>query len=273
MDDAVLGSRTKAFYRENPWILDPLPSCGECPNYSGLSTCRQRRRPALDRVAEVAFRRFFNDLRFAQPGLSDSYSNLQASYKAAREGNQLAFDCAIRHFLHGELNRRAKTLQWSFDWLAGALSHGMNALIEVAGSAGTETPHDGPAVRLFASILRRIEHQQLGPFVGCVACRDVCRFRLDVVDAVTEHETMFRGAFRDRNVPWTSLIDVCRNVTADAVPQAAGRIRHGAALCFAVQQFARLGITSTQQRELSERISEHLTERTQHGSPGAHNQS
>ena len=273
MEDAVLGSRTKAFYSENPRILDPLPSCGECPNYAGLLTCRQRGRPTLDPVAEVAFRRFFNDLRFAQAGLSDSYSNLQASYKAARSGNQLAFNCAIRHFLHGELDRRAKALQWSFDWLAAALSHGMNALIEVASATGTAGLHDGPAVRLFARILSRIEHQQLGPFVGCIACRDVCRFRLDVTDAVTGHETMFRGAFRDRNVPWTSLIEVCRNGTADAVPQAAGRIRHGAALCFAVQQFARLGLTSTQQRELSERMSEHLTERTQHGSPRAHTES
>jgi len=273
MDDAVLGLRTKAFYREHPSILDALPSCCECPNYSGLSTCRQRGRPASDRVTSEAFRRFFNDLRFAQSSLADSYSNLKASYQAARHGNQLAFACALRHFLHEELERRAKALQWSFDWLAAAVSHGMKALIEVAGSTDTAILHDRPAVRLFASILRRIEHQELGPFVGCVACRDVCRFRLDVIDVVTEREMMFRGAFRDRNVPWTSLIDVCRNVTADAVPQAAGRIRQGAALCFAVQQFARLGITSTQQRELSVQMSEHLTESTQHGSPGAPRQS
>jgi hypothetical protein len=62
----------KGFHEQNPWILDPLPSCSDCSQHSVSTGCRRHARPMLDGVSEVAFRRFFNDLRFAQSSLDAS---------------------------------------------------------------------------------------------------------------------------------------------------------------------------------------------------------
>ncbi len=68
----------------------------------------------------------------------------------------------------------------------------------------------------------------------------------------------FRSAFTDTRASINELVRICWDASAPAFLAKDTRSRRGASLCFAVQQFSKLGVSASVQEPVARQVADHL---------------
>jgi len=267
MSSQEVSDAMHSFWGENRDLRMAFPGCVKCPSGTANGNCRTTGADQADVLLQESFARLFNALRLDKPLVVDAYSEFsslcqRSTVQSMQAG--LAY-CRFVEMVDREIERRGELSGWSYEDIEQSIELACSVVSGIASNfkrAERRTLEEGVSKDLtaFSNLMKRLHKVEVLPYPGCRFCMEACHYRFDMNRSSNEIDVKdFRSAFFNPDVDMGQVARTCWNVGARAFLSRDVRSRRGAALCFAVQQFAEIGLSTSNQEEMTQQVADSLS--------------
>jgi hypothetical protein len=263
MPDIEVKTAMEPFWQKNQELKRLFPGCAKCPVLNTDGECRFHDLSLQDPILIAGFKRLFNTLRLNKAIVMESFGDFkllcQRNPFVKQEG--LVY-CAFNQLLEAEIERRGEFHGWLYsevDRAIDLITSIVALLSEKFGKAERKSLEKECARELTAlsHLFKRLHRSEILPFPGCRLCTDPCHYRFDMQSAEEDPQSQdFREDFLNKDIELKAVARLCWNFTSQKFMAKDIRSRRGAALCFAVQQFSYLGLSTFNQEQMTQEIYE-----------------
>lgn len=257
-----------SFWQQHPHLILPFPGCATCPVAGGNGNCGIRESSRIDVLLLESFRRLFNTLRLNKPLVLDAYSDFNLLYQRnpVRGKSTTSTYCLFVELVDSEVERRGEFSGWPYEDVERAIDLACSVMSSITRNFGqaerkTMEKEFSKDLMAFSNLFKRLHKIDVLPYVGCRFCTEPCYYRFDMNHLSDDFNVKdFRSAFLDPDVKMDEVARICWNISAHAFLSKDIRARRGAALCFAVQQFSELGLSTFNQEEMTRQVADALSD-------------
>lgn len=265
MTNKDIRSAMASFWRLNGNLLKIFPGCANCPSAETSNSCGSGDGLRVDGLLAESFIRLFNTLRSNKALILDAYSDFYLLYRrgSAKRQQVSSVYCLFVEMVEAEVERRGEFIAWAHEDVEKAIGLACAVVSNLSSNLGKserKVMEKGYAKDLLAlsNLSKRLHRTDVLPYPGCRHCDDPCHYRFDMKSVSKDYADDFRAAFSDPHTGMDALASVCWDASLQAFLPKDIRSRRGAALCFAVQQFSKLGVSPSVQesvvRQMADRI-------------------
>jgi hypothetical protein len=204
------------------------------------------------------------------PLVVDAFVDLMSALRQFTDvSGALSPYCVVVRFLEDDTEQRGIFYGWPYSdvekcitlacSVAWTLTAGINSIERKALESRT-----APDLTAFADLVKRLCKRDSGPFPACTVCQAQCQYRFEIARLESDapmHGADFRAAFADPRVQLGELSRFAWEASAACVLENDIVTRQGAAVCFAAQQLARLGLPTYSQRDVGRGLYENIKKR------------
>lgn len=221
--DQRISHHMKRFVSGHRELYQPLDTCSLCKEW-----CRYRSRGKAAAAEKDMQRSFARCVLLLSENPGHLPRQFLALSKFAARKEQLAMDaddlpwltyCALAHCAESYFSVRKREVSGSINGDSDpklALMRGFAEWAEARRSSGAHAVPDH--LSKFKTQYGEWLNSDAGPFTGCVACKNKCRFLFDAADIVAREDFCgrFDEATRSKEI-WTALRDVCSEAAVSLI--------------------------------------------------------
>ncbi len=256
-----------SFWISNPDLIMPFPGCAKCPTADGNGNCGVREGSRMDAILLESLRRLFNTLRLNKPLVLDAYSdfNLLCQRNPLPGKRTTSTYCLFIELVDSEVERRGEFSGWSYEYVERAVDLACSVMSSITRNFGqaerkTLEKEFSKDLTTLSNLFKRLHKIDVLSYAGCRFCTEPCHYRFDMNRLSDDFNVNdFRSAFLEPDVEMDEVARICWNVSTHAFLSQDIRARRGAALCFAVQQFSELGLSTFNQEEMTRHTADALS--------------
>ena len=221
----------------------------------------------VDTLLKESFTRLFNALRLNKPLLLDAYSEFNSLCQRSTVQSKRAAStyCRFVEMVDPEIERRGELSGWLYEDVEQSLELACSVVSEIASNFGQAERRSlekriSRDLTALSNLMKRLHKVDVLPYPGCRFCTEPCHYRFDINHLSNESNIKdFRLAFLNPEVHMDEVARTCWNIGARAFVPKDVKSRRGASLCFAVRQFAELGLTTSNQEEMTQQMADALS--------------
>lgn len=242
VDGDAVREAMAAFYRERKHLRFPYPMCASCPGQENRLSCGCSQR--MDDASINLARRLVVALRFGHPHFHELYRSFCDSLRRSGEG--ISPHCILASVLAKDLNERGRRFSWS---------EAQVAFIEASAATALAQNANGSDVAKIAAQYAKLESRNR-PYDGCDACRQPCRFIVEMSSNTREFHDAYHNAFRAssetfearwKDGPVAVAMHHAQRLFSDL--NDGGETLRSAAYCFGVQQLNKMNSVTEEESE------------------------
>jgi hypothetical protein len=259
-------STMRPFWQQNQNLMLPFPGCTKCPATVAGRSCGAREGSKSDGLLKSAFKRLFNALRLNSDFVFDAYLDFEILLRrnpAWRQGATTSY-CLFVELLESEVERRSEFWGWPYSDVEEAIFLTYSVMSNLTNKHGKvekevlekEIKQDLTALSNLFDLLHKVE---MLPYDGCRSCLSPCNYRFDMKHSSNASNAReFRSIFLNPGRPMDEVVHSCWKATANAIHTRDIETRRGAAICFAVQQFSEMGLSSSNQADMARKVTDSI---------------
>ena len=256
------------FWESNIELLAPYFGCQNCSKLkSDKYACDYIPHLGVDQTLQQASLRLFNTLRLSKPLVYDAYSDYRLlCVRDPVPRNNQYFYCSLTEFVELEIEKRGDYWGWAFKSINDINVLIADILIILNNKykdfdRKTMEKEYGKNLTTLSNIFKKLHLIENTPFPGCNFCQEKCHYRFDVIMSTTKIDQQnFAETFMNPSIEMDVLGKVCLNFGKKCFHYKDVRSIKGAALCFAIQQFADVGLNLTNQENMASQVHRYLFE-------------
>jgi hypothetical protein len=249
-------------HKELKWFST---GCAKCPYIDSISECNFRDLLIRDPLSLASFKRLFNTLRLNRALVIDSFGDfkLLCQRNSFLKQRGLIY-CALNQLTEVEIESRGEFHGWLYadvDQAVNLITSILAVLSEKFGKVERKSLEKEYARELTAlsQLFKRLHRTEILPFPGCRFCSDPCHYRYDMQRSYEDPQSRdFREDFLNKDIELKIIARLCWNLSIQSFWAKDIRSRRGAALCFAIQQFSDMGLSSFNQDQMTQEIYEYI---------------
>ena len=259
--------KMSSFWQQNKNLVEAFPGCAKCPYTDGNGVCLTTRNVRPDILLQESFIRLFNTLRLNKPMVLDAYSdfNLLCQRDPNQRKKSVLSYCLFAMLVDPEVERRGEFFSWlhrdvdkTIDLACSVMSRVVNNYGKVERKA-MENLYSRD-LTLLSNLLKRLHKVGVIPYAGCRFCTEPCHYRFDMMCANDDLKARdFRSIFLNPETKMEEVAQICWNTSIRSFFSRDIRSLKGAALCFAIQQFSELGLSTSNQEKMTEQIANSIS--------------
>lgn len=254
------------FWAKNGNVLMTFPGCAGCPTVEKDKACSFQDGRAMDVDVKIPATRLFNVLRLNKALVLDAYIefNMVCQRRTGRRKQEFSPYCIFVGYLDAEMERRGEFMAWSHVDVERAIELASLVLARINRDLGkTERYVLEKAVMkeltVFSTLIKRLQKMENLPFIGCQWCQDPCYYRFDMtLDNSDMSVKDFRSAFFNLEENVDEMARICWNLSARSFHNKDIKSRRAASLCFGIQQFCSLDMTTINQQQMTKQLADNL---------------
>jgi Helicase HerA, central domain len=254
-----------SFWRRNKEVLRRFPSCSNCTSTDANQNCGNRQSRHVDGLWAASFKRLFNTLRSNKALILDAYSDFcRSSQPGPDRYKQLKSNyCLFVEMVDAEIERRGEFTAWPHEDVEKAIALACSVAAHLESNFGKtekkvmEKAYAKDLIAL-SNLFKRLHKVNTLPYAGCRHCAEPCHYRFDMKSVNKDYVGDFRSAFTDPHASMSELARICWDASSQAFLSKDTRSRRGASLCFAVQQFSKLGVSPSVQETVVREVADQL---------------
>lgn len=257
-----------SFWYQNQNILLPYSGCANCWSANMNRNCRVWQNKEINSNLMESFLHLFNNFRLNKALVFDSYLefehlNLQSPNRHNKENS---IYCLFVEMIDSHIERRGEYWDWLYEDVQKAIDLACKIVFILTRNVGKternliEQEYSKP-LATFSNLFKRLHKIDRLPYTGCRYCSDPCHYRFDMTYSKNDaNVNEFQTSFFNTNVEMNELARICWNVSKISFHTKDIRSRKGAALCFAIQQFSKIGLSRLNQEEMTSQIADSLNQ-------------
>jgi hypothetical protein len=254
------------FWKRNRGLRLRYAACNDCG--SGGDNCASNlpARSRSDTLSQEAFLRLWNTLRLNKALVSEAFLDFQRWLERGPRTSQRANApfCTFVQMVDAEVERQGEFWGWTYEDVERVIDLSCSIVGRIAATVRSVERKALEAsiardLATLSNLLKRLHKVSTLPYPGCRFCELPCHYRFAMntdVPGVLARD--FRAAFFDLNLSVDAVGRVCLDASSRVFVATDNRSKQGAALCFGVQQFSELGLSTSNQEEMAGRLLDSL---------------